>query len=82
MQTSFSRIRKERGFTGRALAEAVGCSRESINKWQEGYCTPHYSNILKLEAVLETPIAQLLAPDATTRSPESGTAQRLPQCQL
>ena len=39
-------VRRERGYTQRALAEALGLSEKTVSKWECGAADPSTSNLL------------------------------------
>lgn len=49
------KIRVEKGYTLRSLAEEIGVNFSTISYWEQGIKKPRSGNKLKLEKVLETP---------------------------
>ena len=42
------RLRKSRGMSQEALAEALGVSRQAVSRWEVGSALPDASNLLQL----------------------------------
>lgn len=65
METTGKRIaalRKERGYTGEALAERLNISPQAISKWENGKCLPETAILPKLAEALDCSIDSLLYP--------------------
>ena len=56
------RLRKEKGLTQDALADALEISRQAVAKWESGKSAPATENLLKLAALLEVPLEELAGP--------------------
>lgn len=64
MGEKIRQLRKEKGLTQDALAEALGISRQAVAKWESGQSAPATENLLKLAALLEVPLEVLAGPAA------------------
>jgi transcriptional regulator with XRE-family HTH domain len=53
-------LRAEKGLNQEQLAEAMGLSRQSISKWEQGTSTPDIDNFVKLSEIYGVPIEALL----------------------
>jgi len=53
-------IRKQRGMRQVDLADAMGVSKDSVTRWENGLREPRLSDIEKLSSILSTSIAYLL----------------------
>lgn len=62
MGEKIRQLRKEKGLTQDALAEALGISRQAVAKWESGQSAPATENLLKLAALLEVPLEELAGP--------------------
>ena len=49
----FVKIRKDRGFSQKRLAEILGVDRKTLWAWEKGYALPYDDNIKKLADALE-----------------------------
>jgi transcriptional regulator with XRE-family HTH domain len=54
-----ARIKK--GMTQADLAETLGVSQGAVGQWEQGITTPRPRHIVRLSALLEIPVEQLLA---------------------
>jgi transcriptional regulator with XRE-family HTH domain len=50
---NFLRLRRLRGFTQESLAEAIGSTHATINRWESGKSKPNYLDFYKLMIALE-----------------------------
>lgn len=55
-------LRKERGYTGAALAEKLKVSPQAISKWENGKCLPETVILPSLAEALDCSIDSLLCP--------------------
>lgn len=55
-------LRKERGYTGEALAERLNVSPQAISKWENAKCLPETAILPDLAEALECSIDSLLYP--------------------
>lgn len=59
-------LRKQRGLTQRALAEAVGVTDKAVSRWERGRGLPDVSLLSPLAAALGTSVTELLAGEPLT----------------
>lgn len=57
-----SSLRRERGYTGEALAERLQVSPQAISKWENGKCLPETAILPLLSEALDCSIDSLLCP--------------------
>ncbi len=68
-------LRRKKGLTQAELAESIGVSNKSVSRWETGQTMPDYEQMLKLCALLEVDLNDLLsgergaAPAKETSSP-------------
>ena len=62
MGEKIRQLRKEKGLTQDALAEALEISRQAVAKWESGQSAPSTENLLKLANLLEAPLEELAGP--------------------
>ena len=55
-------LRKERGYTGEALAERLQVSPQAVSKWENARCLPETSVLPALAEALGCSIDSLLCP--------------------
>lgn len=55
-------LRKERGYTGEALAERLSVSPQAVSKWENAKCLPETAILPALAEALECSIDSLLCP--------------------
>lgn len=55
-------LRKERGYTGEALAEKLKVSPQAVSKWENGRCLPETAILPSLAEALDCSIDSLLCP--------------------
>lgn len=65
------KLRIEREFNQEQLAEAMGLSRQSISKWEQGVSTPDIDNFMKLAEFYSVPIESLIKAEKFSQKPES-----------
>ncbi len=63
-------LRKERGLSQEALAQALEVSRQAVTKWEDGSSLPSTANLFALSGFFGVPLAEL------TGTPEGNTPQR------
>ena len=63
-------LRKERGLSQEALAQALEVSRQAVTKWEDGSSLPSTANLFALSGFFGVPLAEL------TGTPE-GLFQRM-----
>lgn len=59
-------LRKERGISQEALAQALEVSRQAVTKWEDGSSLPSTANLLALSGFFGVPLSEL------TGTPELG----------
>lgn len=64
------KLRIERELSQEQLAEAMGLSRQSISKWEQGVSTPDIDNFMKLAEFYSVPIESLIKAEELCRKPE------------
>ena len=57
-------LRKERGLSQEALAEALGVSRQAVTKWEDGSALPSTANLLALADFFSVPLEDFVRPAA------------------
>lgn len=57
-----SALRKERGYTGEALAERLSVSPQAVSKWENAKCLPETAILPELAEALDCSIDSLLCP--------------------
>jgi len=67
-------LRKEKGLSQEALAEALGVSRQAISKWESGQSYPETENLIALSGVLGVTLDSLLKDG----EPQSGGGYAIP----
>lgn len=60
-------LRKERGLSQEALAQALEVSRQAVTKWEDGSSLPSTANLFALAGFFSVPLAEL------TGTPESAS---------
>ncbi len=69
-------LRKERGLSQEALAQALEVSRQAVTKWEDGSSLPSTANLFALSGFFGVPLAEL------TGTPEVAASRRARQpCQ-
>ena len=64
-------LRKERGLSQEALAQALEVSRQAVTKWEDGSSLPSTANLFALSGFFGVPLAELTG---TPASPSSASA--------
>ena len=62
MGEKIRQLRREKGLTQDALAEALEISRQAVAKWESGQSAPSTENLLKLAGLLGVPLEELAGP--------------------
>ena len=52
-------LRKERGLSQEALAQALKVSRQAVTKWEDGSSLPSTANLFALSGFFGVPLAEL-----------------------
>ena len=63
VSATIRRLRRERGLTQEALAQAVGVSPQAISKWETGQTMPDITQLLPISKVLGIGVNELLGGD-------------------
>lgn len=64
-------LRKERGLSQEALAQALEVSRQAVTKWEDGSSLPSTANLFALSGFFGVPLAEL------TGTPVSSPVERV-----
>ena len=67
-------IRKREGLSQEALAERVGCNRDTIRRWEKGTCEPNITQTRRLAQALGANLSDLL--DLGPEDPQFAPADR------
>lgn len=67
-------LRKVRGISQLDLAEAVGVSRQTVSKWENGIIQPSANNLVRLSQVLQFPLEAFLRDDWKLPEPDLAPA--------
>lgn len=70
------RLRTDRGMSQEELAEALGVSRQSVSKWENGASVPDLDKLVGMSRLFGVTLDQLVCGEA--RGPESETAAEEP----
>ena len=63
-------LRKERGLSQEALAQALEVSRQAVTKWEDGSSLPSTANLFALSGFFGVPLAELTGtPEGTSPAP-------------
>ncbi len=63
-------LRRERGLTQEALAQALEVSRQAVTKWEDGSSLPSTANLFALAVFFSVPLAELTGtPESTSPAP-------------
>jgi transcriptional regulator with XRE-family HTH domain len=86
-QNQLKRLRQERGWSAKKLAEILDVSEKSVVWWQYGVVRPHRKNAARLEAVLQTPLHVIYEQESAPANDEGAkaaipTKESEPLCQL
>lgn len=55
-----SKIRKDKGYTQQRLADSIGVKQTCVAMWESGKAVPSMKNLLKLSAILEIGVGELV----------------------
>ena len=67
-------LRKERGLSQEALAQALEVSRQAVTKWEDGSSLPSTANLFALSGFFSIPLAELTGTPEGAASPSSASA--------
>lgn len=79
------RLRRERGFTQRELAQRLHITDKTISKWERGAGLPDIAMLTALAEVFQVEVKTILEGDLTENKPDGGNMKRVkfyvcPQC--
>ena len=71
-------LRKERGLSQEALAQALEVSRQAVTKWEDGSSLPSTANLFALAGFFSVPLAELTGtPEgASSAPPAAGVSEK------
>jgi len=72
--TRIRALRKERGLTQEALAQALEVSRQAVTKWEDGSSLPSTANLFALSGFFGVPLAELTGTPEGAAPPPSTAA--------
>lgn len=67
-------LRKERGLSQEALAQALEVSRQAVTKWEDGSSLPSTANLFALSGFFGVPLAELTGTPEGAAPPPSTAA--------
>lgn len=67
-------LRKERGLSQEALAQALEVSRQAVTKWEDGSSLPSTANLFALSGFFGVPLAELTGTPEGAAPPSSASA--------
>lgn len=72
--TRIRTLRKERGLSQEALAQALEVSRQAMTKWEDGSSLPSTANLFALSGFFGVPLAELTGtPEGTASLPNAAS---------
>jgi len=72
--TRIRALRKERGLSQEALAQALEVSRQAVTKWEDGSSLPSTANLFALSGFFGVPLAELTGTPEGAAPPPSAAA--------
>ena len=72
--TRIRALRKERGLSQEALAQALEVSRQAVTKWEDGSSLPSTANLFALSGFFGVPLAELTGTPEGAAPPPSASA--------
>ena len=72
--TRIRALRKERGLSQEALAQALEVSRQAVTKWEDGSSLPSTANLFALSGFFGVPLAELTGTPERAAPPPSAAA--------
>ena len=70
-------LRKERGLSQEALAQALEVSRQAVTKWEDGSSLPSTANLFALSGFFGVPLAELTGtPEGTASLPNAASISK------
>ena len=79
LQQRIRSLRKERGLSQEALAEALGVSRQAVTKWEDGSALPSTANLLALADFFAVPLEDFVRPAAQEEAEQEKGTEATPQ---
>lgn len=70
-------LRREKGMTQKALADAMNISDRTISKWERGVGCPDVSLLRELSAVLEVNVEKILSGDLSLNEKDRGNMKKI-----
>jgi len=67
-------LRKERGLSQEALAQALEVSRQAVTKWEDGSSLPSTANLFALSGFFGVPLAELTGTPEVSAPPPNASA--------
>lgn len=75
--TRIRALRKERGLTQEALAQALEVSRQAVTKWEDGSSLPSTANLFALSGFFGVPLAELTGtPEGAASLPNAASISK------
>ena len=82
LSTRIRALRKERGLSQEALAQALEVSRQAVTKWEDGSSLPSTANLFALSGFFGVPLAELIGtPEGAAPPAEHSSHIRKNMCQ-
>lgn len=70
-------LRKERGLSQEALAQALEVSRQAVTKWEDGSSLPSTANLFALSGFFGVPLAELTGtPEGSAPPPDTAVTEK------
>ena len=70
-------LRKERGLSQEALAQALEVSRQAVTKWEDGSSLPSTANLFALSGFFGVPLAELTGtPEVSAPPPSTAVTEK------
>lgn len=70
-------LRKERGLSQEALAQALEVSRQAVTKWEDGSSLPSTANLFALSGFFGVPLAELTGtPEVAASLPNAASISK------
>lgn len=76
-QDNLRTLRKSKGITQEELAARLNVVRQTISKWEKGLSVPDAEMLMKLAAVFEVPVSQLLGSHIEPETQPDALAEQL-----
>lgn len=75
--TLIARLRREKGLTQQAIAQALGVSNKTVSKWECGLGCPDLEFWPQLSAILGVDMARMMEGEIAPSRPDSGNMDRV-----